>query len=183
MSVQLAVVKAAMTALSKGTATGPIQSLGLLPQELELVTGEVPWKANERNIVSKALHTLMYSTQDALGLQRFEVPAEYVAATISMFVHPSNIMVACSWMEADLLSASAIGNPHLESINRNEIKAAQLFALVLQMLQDCETIDTCRQQFETRVNMSIDKPRMEAVKDGVSKLSQEQKGKKGKEHT
>ena len=172
MSLQLQVVKSAMTALAKGTATGPLQNLGLLPQELELVTGNIPWKASERNQVSKALHTLMYSTQDALGLQRFEVPAEYVAATIAMFVSPTNIMVACSWMEADLLSASAIGNPHLESINRNEIRAAQLFALVLQMLQDCETIDTCKAQFEARVNMSIDKPRMEAANNAISKLSQ-----------
>ena len=181
MSLQLAVVKSAMTALATGTATGPLQSLGLLPAELELVTGDIPWKASERNQVSKALHTLMYSTQDALGLQRFEVPAEYVAATIAMFVQPSNVMVACSWMEADLLSASAIGNPHLESINRNEIRAAQLFALVLQMMRDSATIDTCRNQFEARVNMSINKPRMEQTNNAISKLSQRKETERKKE--
>ena len=177
MSLSLSVCLSAMDALCKGTATGPLQTLGLLPNELELVTGNVPWKASERNQVSKSLHTLMYSTQDALGLQRFEVPAEYVAATIAMFVRPANIMVACSWMEADLLSASAIGNPHLESINRNEIRAAQLFALVLQILQESATVSSCRAQFEARVGMSIDKPKLEAVKNAANQEKGKPKGK------
>ncbi len=159
--LQLAVVKSAMKALASGTATGPLESLGLLPNELELITGDVPWKASQRNLVSKTLHTLMYSTQDALGLQRFDVCAEYVAATIAMFVQPSNIMVACIWMQADLLSATALGNPNLESVNRNRIDSSTLFSLCLQMLADSDTISVCRHQFESRVNMCINQVKKE----------------------
>ena len=181
MSVQLAVVKSSMVALSKGAATGPIQALGLLPKELELITGDVPWRADQRIIVSKGLHTLMYSTMDTLGLQRFEVPAEYVAATIAMFVQPTNVMVACSWLEADLRSAAAVGNPNVESIDRKEVKASQLFGLCLQMFKDCETIDTCRTQFENRVNMAINRPIDEETQNAVQKLlPREERKSKGK---
>nr|UXQ88168.1 MAG: external scaffolding protein [Microvirus sp.] len=160
-NLQLSVVKSAMIALASGTATGPLESLGLLPNELELITGDTPWKASERNIVSKTLHTLMYSTMDTLGLNRFDVCAEYVSATIAMFVKPSNVMVACCWLESDLLSASTIGNPNLDSINRTPIGASQLFSLCLQMMNDGVAINGCRKQFESRVNMQIDKPKME----------------------
>ncbi len=172
--LQLTVVKSAMKALASGTATGPLESLGLLPNELDLVTGDVPWKASQRNIVSKTLHTLMYSTQDALGLQRFDVCAEYVAASIAMFVSPSNIMVACIWMEADLLTATAIGNPNLESVNRNPIGGPQLFSLCLQMMADSDTVSSCKHQFESRVHMCITKPQMEALNEKVKKIGQKE---------
>ena len=165
----LSVCLSSMKMLSKGTATGPLQTLGLLPQELKLVTGDTSWKTSERNQVSKALHTLMYSTMDALGLQRFEVPAEYVAATIAMFVAPSNIMVACDWMQSDLLSASAIGNPNIDSINRNPITAGQLYAIILQLSEHDAMINSCRNQFEARVGMAIQKPLLEKINDATSK--------------
>lgn len=172
--LQLSVVKSAMKALASGTATGPLESLGLLPNELELITGDVPWKASQRNLVSKTLHTLMYSTQDALGLQRFDVCAEYVAATIAMFVQPSNIMVACHWMQADLLSATTMGNPNLESVNRSPISASTLFALCLQMMADYDSVSACRHQFETRVNMCINQPQKDITNAKIKKISQTQ---------
>ena len=173
--LSLEVCLSSMQMLASGAACGPLQSLGLLPNELELVTGQNPWRTDQRNQVSKILHTLMYSTLDALGLHRFAVPAEYVAATIAMFVKPRNSLVACSWMEADLLTASAIGNPNVDSVNRNEIKAEQLHAIILQIRQQNAIVSSCRAQFEARVGMAIDKPKLETLKNAAIQEKGKQK--------
>ncbi len=154
MAVELTVVKGAMQALAAGSATGLLESLGMLPDDLKLVMGNTSWRNNERNMVIRNLDTLMYGTMDVLGLPRFMVPAEYVAATIAMFVHPCNLMVACMWMESGQQSADAMGNPNSQSTNIQGVAASQLFALCIQLVND-GTVTKCRNQFEMRTNHAI----------------------------
>ena len=97
----------------------------------------------------------MFGTMDVLGLPRIQIPAEFLAAGISMFVQPSNLMVACRWMEQNSQTAEAQGNPQ-GTVNRESIAAEQLFSLCLQLVND-EQVAVCRAQFETRTNQAITK--------------------------
>ncbi len=152
-----------MHALANGMASGALETLGILPDQLNLVTGHIPWKINERNIIVRTLDLLMFGTMDILSLPRFEVPAEYVAATIAMFVSPSNIMVSCRWMESGQPAADFLGNPAASTQNTSYTNASQLFALVIQLSNDGE-VAQCKNQFEARTTQAI----KEAIKGGES---------------
>ncbi len=167
MNWQISVIKSAMQNLAAGTACGSIETLGLQIGDVRLTTGSTPWMASDRNVVTRTLEALQFGTMDALSLPRFEVPAEFVAGAIAMFVHPSNLMVACRWLEVGQLSADVIGNPSSSS-NVVQISASQLFSLVLQLSND-NVILNCRQQFESRTRLAIN----EAIKgeDNASKSS------------
>lgn len=153
-SIQLSVIKGAMQALADGAATGSLENLEILPQHIRLVTGRTSWKSNERTIVARTLDALMFGTMELVGLPRFEVPAEYVAAVISMFVHPSNLQIACRWMETGRQTAEALGNPTSASINTEPVDARQLFSLCLQMHNDGQ-IAQCLSQFEERTAIKL----------------------------
>ena len=63
-----------------------------------------------------------------MGVARFELPAEYVAASIAMFVHPNNSMVACRLFERTVSS---------KDLSRGDktkpMEADKLFALVVEL--------------------------------------------------
>lgn len=163
MTIQLKVVKSAMLALANGTASGSLETLGLLSSDLKLLCSTIPWKAAERNTVTRTLDILMYGTMDSLGLPRFMVPAEYVAATISMFVKPSNLMVACRWLEQSSISADGLGNPS-STTNQQPIDSSQLFSLVLQLADDQE-VPEMRYLFEQRTQYAIQEATSKGVKN------------------
>ncbi len=154
MNIQLTVVKGAMHALAQGAASGALANLGIPPQDMQTIQGNIPWNGSQRTLVVRTLETLMFSSLDIMGIPRFSVPAEYVAAAITMFVHPSNILVASVWMESGRQSADALGNPVSASINREEVDAQQIFSLVLQLAGSSE-VARCQQQFESRMKVSI----------------------------
>ena len=96
-----------------------------------------------------------FGTLELIGLNRFDLPAEYVAAMIAMFVHPSNVMVACRWLDTGgTRTADAMGNPNIASQNNEPIHASQIFALVIQILDNDDVI-ICKNQFEARTNLAI----------------------------
>lgn len=156
MNPQLAVIKGAMFTLSRGAAYGSLQSLNLLPEDLALVEQDMSWQNVERNQVTRTLDILMHGTTDALGLPRIEIPAEYIAAAIVMFVHPCNLLVACRWMEAGYSTVDALGNPTSATSNTSVVSSQQLFALVLQLANDVD-LPSIRAQFEYRVKGAINK--------------------------
>ncbi len=154
INAQLAVIKGAMFTLSRGAAYGSLASLNLLPEDLNLVKQDISWQNVERGQVTRTLEVLMHGTTDALGLPRIEIPAEYLAAAIIMFVHPSNILVACRWMEGGFTSES-MGNPSSATAQGSAIiTASQLFSLCTQLSNDVD-LPAIRAQFEQRVNGSI----------------------------
>ncbi len=152
MNVQLAVIKGAMIRLAEGQACGSIEALGIQPEELHLVCGDIPWKGAERTLVTRTLDALMFGTMDLLALPRFKVPVEYVAAAITMFVRPTNMMVACQWMETGNPSANDMsGNI---SSNMEACQATTLFSLVCLLANDA-VVASCRTQFEKRTSLYL----------------------------
>ena len=87
-ALTLSIAKGAMGILSNGGGRQILEDLGILPDELELVKQDISWTGNNRVSVTRTIDSLMYGTMDCLGLPRFEVPAEYIAAAIVQFCHP-----------------------------------------------------------------------------------------------
>ena len=104
--------------------------LGISKEDFDRLTGSVVWIGQDRSRVSQVLSSVMYGSLDAIGIPRFQLPAEYVAAVISIFVHPINVHAACRFIERP---------PTAESIGRgvdsmDGCSAQQLFALVCQLV-------------------------------------------------
>lgn len=154
MKPQLQVIKGAMQALAAGAATGTLETLGILSDDLNLVMGDIPWQANQRTGVTRTIDALMFGTMDLLGLPRFMIPAEYVAAAIVMFVRPTNLLVACRWMEAGQPTVDGLGNPTSSSANQDPVDSTQLFSLCLQLVDDVD-VGSYKKQFEMRTKLSI----------------------------
>ena len=97
---------------------------------------------------------------DLLALPRFKVPIEYVAAAITMFVRPTNMLVACAWMESGNVSAQELAT----TANTEPVNATPLFSLVMMLAND-SIVASCRSQFEKRTNLYL----VEATSKGDSK--------------
>lgn len=152
-TLQLSVAKGSMYHLAEGGASGNIENLGITPSDMEILTGSLPWTGNQRSLITRILETLMFGALDTAGLTHFELSAEYVAAAISMFVHPTNTMVCSRWLERNY-SAQQLSNPNTDTGQIESITATQIFHLVLQLQNDGFAC-TCRKQFENRTKIKI----------------------------
>lgn len=91
-----------------------------------LISNQI-WVSTERARVRSCVEACVYGALDYLGLSRFPPPAEFVAAAIAYYVHPVNLMIACSVMDG-LYSADNVVNQIEEPIS-----AELLFSLVLRI--------------------------------------------------
>lgn len=144
-----------LIANSLGAGTTSIHELGLTPKVYEEVTSEIPWIAAQRTRMRAALDALCHATTDLAGLPRIEIPAEYVAAVIAVFVSPVNTPLACSFMGERFVTsadAASVGEPPPQGMEH--MTAAQLLALVCQIHGDD---DGCavRAQFEKALSRKV----------------------------
>lgn len=153
--MQLEIGKGAMTLMADGEANGAIEGIGITPTQFKTVTGSTPWVGKDREQVVRILNAMIGGTIDVIGLLRFEVPAEYVAACIAMFVHPGNVMVACRWMEGGSENQELARDG--EAGGTEKCTASQLFALVLMMREDGECVTHAQGQFEKRTKLAFEK--------------------------
>ncbi|AJK28215.1 putative minor capsid protein [Eel River basin pequenovirus] len=126
------VAKSAMSVIANQANVGHLSNCGLSQEDFKKVTGSAPWAATDRNHVMRAFTSLLYGTLDAIGLPRFTLPAEYIAAGIVMFVHPTNAIPACRFFER---------NPSADDLGRgvdevDHVTAKQLMGLVVQLYAD-----------------------------------------------
>ena len=129
-------IKGSLMILKARCDGGAPSQFGFSPVEYKLLAGDAPWIGADRPRVRAMLETLVTESTDAIGLPRFTLPGEYVAAVLAVFVSPVNLMVACSWMEgrlpaADMLIAEPDPPPGMEKLS-----GSQLFAMVATMLGD-----------------------------------------------
>lgn len=117
-----------------------MQSLGVSPADYKLLTGNTIFVNADRQVVTNALNAFCSGVLDLVGVARFELPAEYIAAVINAFVRGPNIMVACNWM-ADLQPRPG---DELVADARSGLRvtAPMLFTLICRMRADnrCEEI-------------------------------------------
>lgn len=107
------------------------------PEEISLMEQDVPWSIDDRRIVRTALEKVVQDSVAYMGLPPFELPAEYVAATITVFVSPVNYMAACSWTAGGHVFASDLQvNSEPAMHGWEHASAHQLFAMVLELAGD-----------------------------------------------
>jgi hypothetical protein len=145
------VAKGAMLTIANASPDS-LETMGITEADLYQVTDNIPWTGKERVKVVRTLEALLYAPLDILGLERFEVCAEYVAAIISVFVQPINQMLACSWMQG----GQAAGTLAMSQDSISEtVTASRLHALVQGLNNEGTT--QYRDLFSTRVGIALEK--------------------------
>ena len=101
--------------------------LDLLPDEFEFLITPKVWIATDRAQARRVVESSVYGTLDYLGLPRFDVPGEFIAACIAYYVSPVNTLFACSVFDGCEWTENIING-----ISR-PVRAAEIFALVLRI--------------------------------------------------
>jgi hypothetical protein len=130
--LSLSATNGALQILSSGGIVDACQSCGVTERDWKLLTGNKIWLGQDRPVIRRALDSLIYGVIDMLALPRFEVPAEYACACISMFVSPCNYFPACSWL-GTYHRAEDLADYHgtLDGVAGLEtVSASKMFALV-----------------------------------------------------
>lgn len=102
-------------------------------ERFELLMSPGPWTTIDRSDVRVAFDAILFGTLDSMGLPRFTLPCEYVAAAIAKFVSPVNVMTMCSWSEHHGTSADDMSVAQSSTIIE-PVTARQLFAFVSMVL-------------------------------------------------
>lgn len=151
MSLQLKVAVSSMALVGELGNVGQLDALGVSKADYARLVGDAPWTASERNRMTATLHSLIMGSVDIMGLSRFKVPAEYMAAGIAVFVAPVNVHVACQYAPA-VGEAEEMGR----GADRTKVLPEQLFALVVQ-LYDTDMKVSARYLFEKKCGIEIKK--------------------------
>ena len=129
----------AMMIIAKGGPLMAIQKLGVTEEDFTLMTGDTVWTADIRPPIRRALEVCIYGVVDMIGLPRFELPAEYIAAIISTFVAPVNYFPACTWLAGGLSNEDIIQGRDAEAVMGFEKVTPQLlFALVVELENEAD---------------------------------------------
>jgi len=96
---------------------------GLLSQEeFERLVQATPFRREQRQHVVSSVRSLVEIGLQEAGLPPIEVPTEYVAAVISVFVHPGNFLTVGSWLASDY-------SKNFDSIVNNQFEEVRASAL------------------------------------------------------
>ena len=159
--LRLETARGCMSLLAGQSFLEMFEVFGVNVEELQEVTGAKPWNHLARNRVRRVLDAVGQGIMDVVGTPRFELPAEYMAAVITSFVHPTNIMVACRWMESGRPGV-VLQTGSAEQVE--PVSPAQLFALCCGLLED-DGGEKLRAQFEKRVRGALSRALREDVGD------------------
>lgn len=156
IKMKIEVVTGAASVLMNSEVEDFMQSLGCTTEDYEMLTGSKNWIGKDRNRMFRALEGLLYGVVDSIGVPRFELPAEYVAAVISMFVHPVNYFPACAWLGSaassnDLCDYTA-KQEALEGLEK--CTPQQIFALIVRC-QNNAAMDALADTFTRKTELRL----------------------------
>ena len=127
-----------------------VQAIGITEADIELTTGDEVWTIQDRQQVRRTLDAFAAGVMDLTGVPRFEMPAEFIAAVIATFVSPTNIMVACRWMEGQRPAEILVGATSTAHV----VDPAELFVICCR-LRDTEGAAGVRENFRKKVHKSL----------------------------
>jgi hypothetical protein len=140
-NLRLATAYGTMKILEKGGELVQADLLGVSQEDLALATGKAPWVATDRQAVRRTLDALMFGVIDAQGLPRFELPSEYCAAIIAVFVDPCNYFAACSWISGHVSHEELVAGSRGKTPEGFEkVRPEKLFALVIQISERGDSV-------------------------------------------
>lgn len=146
--MRLDVARGAMQTVAEGAALSNLLALGVTEEDYRLTTSEAGWIAQDRIRVRRTLDALISGTLEITGVDRFELPVEYVAAVLCVFVRARNLLVACKWMETGFQDAESLAR---EDGGVEVTRAPKLLSLCLLLnSKSSNDIDLARTMFEAR---------------------------------
>lgn len=130
--LSMSVVQGALQVLSDMSVVDACKASGVTEADYKLLSGNRIWLGADRPRIKRVFDAILYSTVDAIGVPRFNLPAEMASACIALFVGNVNVWIACGWI-GTFASAESLtdysGQPDsVEGMER--VTASQLFALV-----------------------------------------------------
>lgn len=153
--LNFATLEGSMRLIEKGGVDLAGDRLGISPEDLKLVTGSIPWIITDRQSVRRTLDMLIHGLVDSLGLPRFELPAEYVAAVISVFVCPCNYFAACSWIPGSVSNEDLVAGTRGEPLEGFEkVTPSQLFALLIEVAGEADKV---AQRYSKKMGVKIER--------------------------
>lgn len=156
MNYEVAV--ASMHVIANTGRKGFLDGLGISRSDFERLVGSDPWLGTERNRMTVVLDSLINASVDSQALPRFNLPAEYRAAGIAVFVHPVNMQAACIFAASSRpKSAEEMGR----MATVDPCSAEQVFALVLQLCGS-QSRNGARAQFEKNTALALDQAMVES---------------------
>lgn len=142
-----------MKVLTSSHLLSSMDSLGVPRPDMEKLCGAPLWLAADRHIIRRALDALLYGALDAIGIQRFMLSAEYIAAFIALVVHPSNHLVACAWYHGSVSADALLSDPEHVPIAEG-LTAHQLMALVVEAIA-CRDLGESVSDFQHRLQQAM----------------------------
>ena len=133
-----------MKMLKEQIDTSHVDALGL-----QVLGQPTFWMASDRATVRNTFDNLLFQSLDLLGLPRFILPVEYVAAAIVSFIHPCNYFAACLWSESHGATTDELA---LEG-EYDRFSARQLYAVVCNVYARHDGIGPGT--FESRVDARV----------------------------
>jgi len=134
---------------------GYLETAGVGPEDFKKIISDMPWMGVDRGRITQALSALMVGAADSQAIPRFNLPAEYIAAAVSLFVHPTNCIAACEYLgsahDAESLGRQIRpGSPMPEKVTPQRI-----FALVCQLFRSDER-SSARALFQKRAGLIME---------------------------
>lgn len=153
LSIQM--VKGSANILLNSSTAQVVESIGVTPEEWELLTNDVPWLGVDRPRITRIIDSLLYGLVDTMGVPRFDLPAEYVATVVAIFVSPCNYFSACSWLGA-FSTASTIQshNPDLPPEGMERVHPSKIFAFVCDIRSGSFLTTMCK-EFERKIKLKL----------------------------
>lgn len=130
--LRAAVALGALRLLRKAQFEELYGEMGVSEEDFALATGEAIWMARDRGRVRRVLEAVSAGVMDAVGVVRFALPAEYVAAVIVHVVHPCNMMLACRFMETNQTADTITGSSQEDGV----IDPARVFTFVCELMAE-----------------------------------------------
>lgn len=135
MNVNYAVIGSTLRAMADSTHPD-FAALGITKAAFDKATGSTPWTLKDKTSVINTFKAVVYSTTDALGLERVTLSPEFTAAAIVAVVAPQNVAIAAHWVSQDIKTGKPIVTDLGEEIGFNKVSASQLNQLCFEAMSD-----------------------------------------------
>ena len=143
------------------------RTMGITEEDVSLMKQDSLWMPAERHVVRRAIDGFLFGALDALGINRFPIPAEYIAAWVSLLVSPVNWQVAAHWYHGTHSAGAIMADPE-QLLIEDGVTAQAVYALVLQC--HASVLLGCRGEFGDQLAESMQRLMTEAglvESDGV----------------
>jgi hypothetical protein len=148
LNISLPTARNAMRLIRDGGVTSAHEIAGISQGDLEMIQSDAPWGNMDQRRCRNVLDQLINGTLEVMGLPRLNVPAEMRAAAVAYFVHPANIMAACSWLEAGGVASEIAEGGVVENVT-----ASQLYAMVIMLYND---VPAAQHTFKKRLTSAVE---------------------------